>query len=106
MSPISPDVPSIVAATIAPDPLIIDAVKFEAQVRMTMWQRIKRSVTMWWAAALGIAGTLLAMLPALGDVAGAPGVRDAVQAILPVHMVPYYVLGISLLTALARMRSI
>jgi hypothetical protein len=66
----------------------------------------RRSLTMAWAFLVGLAGGALALLPFAGDLFEAPGVKEAVQSFLHPDYVPYYIVAISLITALARLRTL
>jgi hypothetical protein len=49
---------------------------------------------------------VLAALPFLGDLFEAPGVKETVQSFLHPDYVPYYLIAISVITALARLRTL
>jgi hypothetical protein len=76
----------------------------------SVWRRtagmFRRSLTMAWAFLVGLAGSALALLPLLGDLLDAPGVKEAVQSLLHPDYVPYYIVAIALITALARLRTL
>ncbi|MDO9414011.1 MAG: hypothetical protein Q7T81_15685 [Pseudolabrys sp.] len=72
-----------------------------------MWDKIKssfmHSITILWARAVACAGLALVAVEALLQ---DPSVSAAVQSVLQPKYVPYYVIGIGLVTELARRRSL
>jgi hypothetical protein len=72
-----------------------------------MWDKIKawfmHSVTILWARAMTLAGAALATLLSLSS---DPNVGSAIQSVLQPKFIPYYVIGIGLLTELARRRTV
>ena len=80
------------------------------QPEPTFFERVaklfRRSLTMAWAVVVGLAGGALALLPFVGDLVEAPGVKEAVQSFLHPDYVPYYIIAISVITALARLRTL
>jgi len=71
-----------------------------------MWEKIKtafkNSVTILWARLLALAGIVLASLQAL---AGDPNIAGAVQQLLKPQFIPWYVIGIGIVTELCRRRT-
>lgn len=72
-----------------------------------MWDKVnawfKHSLTILWARAVALVGTLLAVaLNLLAD----PNITGAVQAALQPQYIPFYVIAIGLVTELARRRTI
>jgi hypothetical protein len=71
-----------------------------------MWDKIKtwfkNSVTILWARLLAVAGIVLASAQSL---VGDPNVSGAVQQLLKPQFIPWYVIGIGLVTELCRRRT-
>ena len=71
-----------------------------------MWDRMKaafsHSLTILWARVVALAGLLLASGQAL---IVDPNVNDAIRALLKPQYIPYYVIGIGLITELCRRRT-
>ncbi|MEJ2435537.1 MAG: hypothetical protein P8Y53_21190 [Pseudolabrys sp.] len=71
-----------------------------------MWNKIKawfkHSVTILWARAVALAGVALALAQSL---LSDPNVNSAVHSILQPKLIPYYVIGIGIVTELARRRT-
>ena len=71
-----------------------------------MWPSVKtwfkNSVTILWARIIALAGLLLA---AAQSVFADPDVNNVVQQALQPRFIPYYVIGIGLITELARRRT-
>lgn len=65
----------------------------------------RRSATILWARFVTFLGALLALLGALAEILGAPGVHENVTALLDPKYVPYYLILISTVTELARRRT-
>ncbi len=72
-----------------------------------MWDKIKawfkHSVTILWARVVALAGLLLA---AGQSVLQDPNVSGAIQTALQPEFIPYYVIGIGLITEIARRRTV
>lgn len=64
------------------------------------------SATISVARVTAIIASLCDLIPMAADVFGATGVSSAIQGILPTGAVPYYMVGISMLTELARRRTL
>src|SRR5882672_4745030 len=64
------------------------------------------SATISVARVTAILASLCDLVPMVADVFGATGVSSAVQGIIPTGAVPYYMVGISVLTELARRRTL
>jgi hypothetical protein len=71
-----------------------------------MWEKIKstfkHSVTILWARLLALAGLALASMQSL---LGDPTISGAVQQLLNPHYIPWYVIGIGVVTELCRRRT-
>jgi len=71
-----------------------------------MWDKVKawfkHSLTILWARAVALAGLLLA---AGQSVLQDPNVNGAIQSALQPKFIPYYVIGIGLITEIARRRT-
>lgn len=77
----------------------------------TIWQKIKasclRSLTIAWGYVLAFTGSVLAMIDSISDALGDPGLKDQVSAAFgDARTTGRILLVISLLTILARLRSL
>lgn len=72
-----------------------------------MWNKIKAcfkySVTILWARVVALAGLLLAAGEAL---LGDSNVTGAIQSVLQPKLIPYFIIGIGIITELARRRTV
>jgi hypothetical protein len=76
-----------------------------------MWTRIKagclNSLTIAWSYCLALAGTLMQAIDTVADALGDPNLRDQISiAIGDAKIVGRILLGISIVTIIARLRSI
>jgi hypothetical protein len=76
-----------------------------------MWMRIKacclNSLTIAWSYCLALAGTLMQAMDTIADAFGDPNLRDQIStAIGDAKIVGRILLGISIVTIIARLRSI
>ncbi|HEV2628515.1 MAG TPA: hypothetical protein VGV41_07705 [Pseudolabrys sp.] len=71
-----------------------------------MWAKIKasfkNSITILWARVVALGGVLLALGQSL---AADPNVNGAIQQALQPKLIPYYIIGIGLITEVARRRT-
>jgi hypothetical protein len=76
-----------------------------------MWRRIKstclHSLTIAWGYVLAIAGGVMSMIDNIGDALGDPGLKDQISAAIgDARIAGRVLLGISIVTILARLRSL
>lgn len=75
-----------------------------------MWEKIKHccfhSLTVAWSYVLAIISLLLSFLDNIGDIIGDPSLKDQISGALDAKLASRILLAISILTLLARMRSI
>jgi hypothetical protein len=76
-----------------------------------MWTRIKacclNSLTIAWGYCLALAGAMMQAVDTIADALGDPALRDQISAAIgDARMVGRILLGISVLTILARLRSL
>ena len=76
-----------------------------------MWNRIKstclHSLTIAWGYVLAIAGGVMSMIDNIGDTLGDPGLKDQISAAIgDAKLAGRVLLGISIVTILARLRSL
>lgn len=64
------------------------------------------SVTILWARFLTLVGMLLSVLGLVADLAGAPGIQENITALLEPKYIPYYLIAISLISEMARRRTL
>ena len=71
-----------------------------------MWAKIKtwfkNSITILWARVVALGGVLLALGQSL---VADPNVNGAIQQALQPKLIPYYIIGIGLITEIARRRT-
>ena len=66
----------------------------------------RRSMTILWARVVLMVGFLLEVLAFFSDLVGIPGVSESVQGLLDPKYVPFYLIGIGIITELARRRTL
>jgi len=64
------------------------------------------SATISVARVTALLASLCDVVPMIADIFGATGVSSSIQGIIPTGAVPYYMVGISVLTELARRRTL
>jgi hypothetical protein len=84
--------------------------RFYASTEVTMKDKLidagHGSMTILVQRLVAVAACLCDLVPAVADVFGASGVSQSIQGILPTGAVPYYMVGISIITELARRRTL
>ena len=75
-----------------------------------MWETLKgyfgHSVTILWARVVALSGIVFAAFDSAGDLLGLPGIKEDIQSLLDPAYVPYYLIGVAIVTELARRRSL
>ncbi len=76
-----------------------------------MWKKVKmlclNSLTVAWGYCLAIAGTMMQAIDTIADAMGDPALRDQISAAVgDARMVGRILLGISIVTIIARLRSL
>lgn len=66
----------------------------------------KRSATILWARCIAALGLMFEAVVQLADLLGAPGIQEHVTALLDPKYVPVYLIGIAMISEIARRRTL